>query len=173
MKLENDLWHYALRLYSHPDVESACLVLQQAGLSINRLLACLWLGQEAGRKLDLAALEKATAWQSEITHPLRTLRYQVRRYKQQEEVYQTCYAAMREAELACEQLELALMCEAARTMLQADKGHSLVLENLASYLNACTLKADTLVMMALEQLLRHALSEVPEGWQAVLSLSTE
>lgn len=173
MKLENDLWHYALRLYGQPGMESACLELQQAGLSINRLLFCLWLGQDAGRQLDLMVLQGATDWQSEITHPLRALRYKVRAYKQQDATYQACYSAMRKAELACEQLELALMYDVAEQMLKGEAGSSLVLENLASYLNGCTLNADPSVTTACEQLLQIALPEMPEAWQQMLSLPVE
>ena len=173
MKLENDLWHYALRLYCQPGMESACLELQQAGLSINRLLFCLWLGQDAGRQLDLLVLQEATGWQSEITHPLRALRYKVRVYKLQDEAYQACYSAMRKAELACEQLELALMHDVAGQMLKGEAGSSLVLENLASYLNGCTLNADPSVTAAFEQLLQIALPEMPGGWQQILSLPVE
>lgn len=173
MKLENDLWHYALRLYGQPGVESACLELQKTGLSINRLLFCLWLGQDAGRQLDLTVLQGATDWQSEITHPLRALRYKVRTYKQQDETYQACYSAMRKAELACEQLELALMYDVAEQMLKGEAGSSLVLENLAGYLNGCTLNAAPSVTAAFEPLLQAALPEVPEDWQQILSLPVE
>lgn len=173
MKLENDLWHYALRLYGQPGMESACLELQQAGLSINRLLFCLWLGQDAGRQLDLMVVQEATGWQSEITQPLRALRYKVRVHKQQDGAYQACYSAMRKAELACEQLELALMHDVAGQMLKGEAGSSLVLENLASYLNGCTLNADSSVTAAFEQLLQIALPEMPEGWQRMLLLPVE
>lgn len=173
MKLENDLWHYALRLYGQPGMESACLELQQAGLSINRLLFCLWLGQDAGRQLDLMILHDATGWQSEITHPLRALRFKVRAYKQQDATYQACYSAMRKAELACEQLELALMHDVAEQMLKGEAGSSLVLENLAGYLNGCTLNAAPSMTAAFEQLLQIALPERPEGWQQILSLPVE
>lgn len=170
MKLENALWHYALRLYSQDGVEQACLTLQAAGLSINRLLLCCWLGQEAGRKLALDQLEAATTWQTDITHPMRALRYAVRPQKQQDDSYQAVYAAMRKAELACEQVELALMCDAAETMEQAETGVDLLLENLACYLNACTLKQTIPAVDALETVLWTVYPALPENWKTGLPL---
>lgn len=170
MKLENALWHYALRLYGQAGVEQTCLTLQGAGLSINRLLLCCWLGQEEGRRLVLEQLEAATNWQTDITHPVRALRYAVRMHKQEDDSYQAVYAAMRKAELACEQVELALMYEAAVAMEQADTGVDLLLENLACYLNACTLDQAIPVADALETLLQTLYPTLPEDWQIRLRL---
>lgn len=170
MKLENALWHYALRLYSQDGVEQACLTLQRAGLSINRLLLCCWLGQDVGRRLALEQLEEATNWQADVTHPMRALRYAVRSHKQQDDSYQAVYAAMRKAELACEQVELALMYQASEAMEQAEVGVELLLENLACYLNACTLDQAIPVADALETLLRTLYPTLPEDWKISLRL---
>ena len=102
--LETPLWHYALGLYSRPGVEAAALALQQAGLSINRLLFACWLASE-GRELKSDYLQgEALQWQRELTHPLRALRYRVRGQKAAAPELEACYRKLREAELAAEQV---------------------------------------------------------------------
>lgn len=162
MKLENELWDYALALYGRDGVEAACLSLQAAGLSINRVLFCLWLGQQAGRQLQLADLAEADNWQVQVTQALRAVRYQVRGHKQQSDDYLPCYSALRKAELACEQVELALLHDAARALSPAEPGINLALENLACYLNACTLKDDQTVRGALTTVLAACFEPLPE-----------
>lgn len=107
--LDTPLWHYALKLYSQPGVESAALTLQQTGLSINRLLFACWLARE-GLELDPGYLQgDALEWQQTLTHPLRTLRYRVRGQKTALPELEGCYRKLREAELAAEQVELWLL----------------------------------------------------------------
>ncbi len=161
MKLENDLWSFALQLYAAEGVESACLELQQAGMSINRIIYAIWLGLE-GRELDITATAAADRWQSEVTHPLRALRYRVRVEKQQSADYAECYGAMRKAELACEQQELALLHAAHTAMPLASPGAALVVENLARYRDNCTLEAGREIKPALRQVLVQALPEESE-----------
>lgn len=161
MNLENELWHYALKLYADKDVESGCLQLQDAGLSINRVIYCIWLGLQ-GRQLDLSATHDADTWQSTVTHPMRSLRYQVRERKQGADVYESCYSAMRQAELACEQLELAFLHDAAANMIPATPGSALVVENLARYLDRCTLDSGLNICAILRQVLEAALTELPD-----------
>lgn len=111
MSLDNPLWQYALKLYARPGVEQAALELQQAGCSINRLLTACYLGQR-GLRLMPALLEgEALEWQRELTHPVRVLRYRVRNRKGLRAEMESCYHALREAELACEQVELMLLWE--------------------------------------------------------------
>jgi len=163
MKLENELWDYALALYGRDGVENACLALQDAGLSINRVLCCLWLGQQAGRQLRLSDLAAADSWQQAVTQPLRAVRYRVRGYKLESDDYQPCYSALRKAELACEQVELALMSEMAHALPSAGAGVKLALENLACYLNACTLKDDQTVRTALTTVVAACFDRVPDA----------
>lgn len=168
MKLENALWHYALQLYAEEGVEHACLQLQGAGLSINRLIYLIWLGLN-GREYCPAAQEQAADWQQMVTHPLRAVRYRVRTVKQDSAAYDTCYQALRKAELACEQVELALLFEAGGQCVRAEPGAELVLENLARYLNGCTLESGADISSALKVVLGRALKHLPDNWAARLN----
>jgi uncharacterized protein (TIGR02444 family) len=75
---ENPFWDYSIELYRHPEVEAACLELQERhGLDVNLVLLCCWQARR-GVALDRAALARAEAvvasWQSEVVRSLRTLR---------------------------------------------------------------------------------------------------
>jgi uncharacterized protein (TIGR02444 family) len=109
MQLQNPLWAFALKVYSHSEVEQCCLVLQNDfGMSVNRLLFAGWLALQH-KTLDLTALEQsqASAWQKDMTHPLRALRYQLRPMQKKEPELAILYCAMRKAELEAEKVELA------------------------------------------------------------------
>ncbi|WP_432696945.1 TIGR02444 family protein [Marinobacterium sp. YM272] len=111
MSLDNPLWQYALDLYSRPGVESTALDLQTVGCSVNRLILACYLAEQ-GRLLPAELLAgEALSWQRELTHPLRVLRYQVRSLKAGRPELENCYRKMRQAELACEQVEIMLLWE--------------------------------------------------------------
>lgn len=119
MSLENPLWRYALDLYSRPGVEAAALELQTLGCSINRLILACFLAQQ-GKQLTPELLQgEAQAWQRELTHPLRTLRYRVREQKAERAELDVCYRKLREAELACEQVEIMLLWQRVEKIDQA------------------------------------------------------
>ncbi|MGY8869533.1 MAG: TIGR02444 family protein [Pseudomonadales bacterium] len=109
MQLQNPLWAFALKVYSHSEVEQCCLALQNDfGMSVNRLLFAGWLAFQH-KSIDLPALEQSPAsiWQRDMTHPLRSLRYQLRPMQKKEPELATLYQAMRKAELEAEKVELA------------------------------------------------------------------
>jgi uncharacterized protein (TIGR02444 family) len=111
MQLQNPLWAFALKVYSHSEVEQCCLTLQNDyGMSINRLLFAGWLATQH-KSINSFALEHSAAgqWQNDITHPLRALRYQVRGYHSHEPALASIYKAMRQAELEAEKIELAYL----------------------------------------------------------------
>jgi len=161
MQLQNALWDYALDLYAAEGVTDACLALQGEGASINRLLFCCWLGQE-GRELLPGTASDALEWQQQITHPLRALRYQVRAMQQQASGYQGCYKAMRQAELACEQVELALLFASAEGLPQSDKA-GLAAKNIKNYLVDAGIAVDHAMLANIEVVLTAA-GAVPEHW---------
>ncbi|WP_051560037.1 TIGR02444 family protein [Marinobacterium jannaschii] len=165
MQLQNALWDYALDLYARPGVTAACLSLQQQGLSINRLLFCCWLGEQ-GRLLQGACGADALHWQQQITHPLRALRYQVRA-RQQDEGYQPCYKALRQAELACEQVELALL-HASAEALPIQPGIGLAAKNIKNYLCDAGIPMDH-AMLADIKVVLNAADAVPENWPDALN----
>ena len=72
------------------------------------LLFAGWLALQH-KSLDLSALEQsqASAWQQDMTHPLRALRYQLRPLHKDAPELTKLYQMMRKAELEAEKIELA------------------------------------------------------------------
>ncbi len=137
MQLKNALWRFALNFYQQPGVEQNCLALQhQFGLSINRLIYACWCGVEGIRLKPTGFESQADRWQAEISLPLRVLRYKVRQLKLKQPELEDCYTNLRQAELACEQVELALLFELAQTQTQDKEASTvaLVTANLNAYL---------------------------------------
>jgi uncharacterized protein (TIGR02444 family) len=96
-----DLWSFALSTYARPDVEAACLRLQEQGADVCLLLCGAWLEQrgvalEPERMRTLQQL--ARPWQAQVIEPLRQLRVQWRAMVQQDEQL----AALRERVKALE-----------------------------------------------------------------------
>lgn len=139
-------------------MESAALALQAEGLSVNRLLFACWLAS-IGRELQPADLGgEAQDWQQSLTHPLRALRYQVRTRKQQRPELEACYAKLRAAELAAEQVELWLLWQGLSEVhpVPAATGAELARINLQRVCS-CAGRADAAALQpALEVLVRAA-----------------
>ncbi|UTW10959.1 TIGR02444 family protein [Marinobacterium rhizophilum] len=172
MKLDNDLWQYALQLYGRPGVEAACLALQQeSSLSVNRLLFCCWLAT-TGRPLLLEALERSQAaqWQHSTTEPLRALRYQVRQQRLQTPQLDSCYQALRRAELAAEQVELGWLYALGLDWPATTSAGcpDLLLQNLGCYLRSEGLEPELRLLTELQVLVQAAAG--PEPARRVLQL---
>lgn len=109
MDLESELWRFALSFYRQPDVANNLLKLQNSHqCNINQLLFALWAGRQ---QLQLHSPQPDTEvahWQRKMSSPLRQLRYQVRAQKAELQALDQLYAKLQSAELACEQVELAL-----------------------------------------------------------------
>lgn len=113
------LWRYAQKLYGWQGVAGACLALQdREGLNVNLLIWACWLGRSGvllpGSRLD-AALAAIAAWDGQV-QALRSLR---RGLKQPlppvPEVWRKRVRAKVEAaELAAEQVSLALLADIAQ-----------------------------------------------------------
>lgn len=152
MQLKNDLWDFALNFYQQTDIEQSCLSMQsEYDLSVNRLIFACWCGCW-GRRLE-AATSQADRWQGQITHPLRRLRYQVREEKQSCVELEACYQTLRQAELACEQVELAMLYEHAQSLDRVDPSLKLAEENLLIYLKSQKVPIDKEVTRLLRPLL--------------------
>ena len=165
MKLRNALWDYAVQLYGQSGVEQACLALQQdCSLNVNHLLFCCWLATE-GRSLQPRSLKASSAWQwqQSIVAPLRALRYQVRAPAQQEPELAACYQALREAELACEQVDLARLFALGRDWpaSAAVRCDELMLHNLCLYLRLAQVDSEPRLLAALQVLVQAALGQAP------------
>ena len=140
MQLKNALWDFALSFYQCPDVEDSCLYLQnQKGADISRLLFAFWSALES---VELTADDfkgDASQWRTEITAPLRALRYKVREEKT---LFPECYQKMRAAELACEQVELALLFSAVAARKRQDYQPELLKQNVQHYLDVAGIESD-------------------------------
>lgn len=80
--MTDDLWPYALRLYSAPGISDACLTLQSSlGADVNLVLFAAWMGAR-GHTLSPdetdAARQLVTAWHAEIVKPLRAVRMRMK-----------------------------------------------------------------------------------------------
>lgn len=83
-----DLWSFALSTYARPDVEVACLRLQEQGADVCLLLCGAWLEQRAVTVTAerMQALKQiARPWQAQVIEPLRRVRMQWRAMAQQDE----------------------------------------------------------------------------------------
>lgn len=154
MHLKNAFWDFALEFYQQSGVEQTCLKLQEEyGLSINRILFACWGGVRGTRLCDEAYAGPSFDWQKEITHPLRAVRYKVREDKARYEELDQCYQALRQAELKCEQVEIALLFANATSLPQSTPSLKLAEENLHSYLKFSNLAADKEIVLAVAPLL--------------------
>jgi len=76
--LDNPFWQFSLKIYQHEKVKEACLSFQnQEGINVNLLLLCCWLayGVEEISQFEFhQACSRITAWQQQVTHPLRQIR---------------------------------------------------------------------------------------------------
>ena len=106
--------------------------------------------------LESITCNEADHWQQEMTHPLRGIRYKVRERKQQEPEYDACYQKLRQAELACEQVELALLYQQGQQAAQMQPSIEIIEENLHSYLKSKKVPIDKDILGALKPLLRAA-----------------
>ena len=103
--MSEDVWSYALKLYSRPGVEAACLALQEGGADVCLLLAATWLGTRGVAFHDerLAALEGvAEPWRRTVIEPLRALRQQWREQAQQDSELRTMRERLQQLELDAE-----------------------------------------------------------------------
>ena len=77
----NPLWKFATWAYNEPDVEKACLALQnRLGANVTMVMFCLWLAQRGTPGGHLArylgaAIKLAHDWQRLFVEPLRTCRH--------------------------------------------------------------------------------------------------
>lgn len=108
---DNELWRYAVKVYSDPETSELFLTLQNRHhLGVNSLLFALWLADQ-GRTLPEGLDDSdAKKWRLELLAPLRNLRYQLRGLKVSSEEEQ-CYQQLKIAELSAEKVEIGLLFE--------------------------------------------------------------
>ncbi len=109
LPLENAFWSFSLLLWKNQQAQSALLSLQDdAGLVVNRLLFCSWLGFER-REIDVESLStdtKLAHWHELTLNPLRSIRKQLKTIAP---FHPQLRATVQSAELQAEQIEQALL----------------------------------------------------------------
>ncbi|RTE64436.1 TIGR02444 family protein [Amphritea opalescens] len=132
----NVFWHFAVQIYSTPEVADLCLTLQNRyQLSVNDLLFGLWLAREGKQLPPQLDDQQVQQWRSRTLEPLRKLRYDLRQSKQSED-QQCCYEAMKQAELSAEKVEIGLLYDL-RDLCPDAAGADVKPLNQLSYLNLC------------------------------------
>ncbi|MCL7928695.1 TIGR02444 family protein [Halomonas llamarensis] len=107
---QNSLWDFALDFYARPEVEAACLCLQdEAKVDVCELLFHAWLyrhGLEAEPEALAAERQARTRWQQEVTSVLRDLRRTLKGRAQTSHGIAKLRATIKEAEMLAERENL-------------------------------------------------------------------
>lgn len=107
--MSTDIWTFACALYARPDVETACLALQDAGADVCLLLAGLWLdrrGTPHDANLEMQLRQISVPWQKDVVEPLRQLRQSWRSSAQQDSVLAELRRRVKQLEQDAEQEQL-------------------------------------------------------------------
>lgn len=112
MNLDNPLWHFAIQFYLRPGMQAHLLRLQEESLPVNLLLAAAWCVHNRVDPQLLLDEQAAANWRAEITAPTRALRYRLRPYQKE---IPDVYEQYKKAELAAEQVEIALLWNSLRS----------------------------------------------------------
>ena len=98
----DSLWSYALDRYARSGVEAECLMLQdEHGWDICELLWRCWLYQHGAQAGALPS--DISAWQREVTQPLRRLRRDLKPQAQADSQVASVRSRIKQAELEAEQ----------------------------------------------------------------------
>ena len=125
--MHTDLWNYCLKLYACPDVEQACLRLQDQGLDVCLLLCAAWL-QQRGVAHNEARCQQlkacAAPWQRDVVTPLRQVRIQWREAATHDEALSALRAQLKSLELEAEQTLLRRLEALTQSWAPAQTEHS-------------------------------------------------
>ncbi len=118
----NPLWDFSVWVYGEPEVENACLDLQnRLGADVTMLMYCLWLAHRSTPSEHLArylgaAIKLSRDWQRSFVEPLRTSRHNFKEFLLNTDMAEpelSDAAALRErikkCELDMEQLQMLAM----------------------------------------------------------------
>lgn len=154
MQLDNPLWRYALKVYSHPAVAQACLAAQDQGLHVNTLLLCGWLATKGEYFQPESYSSALTLWRDPVLIPLRRLRYQVRAMRKTSLELECCYQHLKQSELAAEQVDIALLWQLHQQQPSSTAAHitaddifsiALAQTNIARYLKTVEIDSTRVV----------------------------
>ncbi len=129
-----------MAVYSGPDVEAACLKLQDDfGLDVNMLLFCCWAGS-LGVSLDKARLQSVldavAEWQSQIILPLRGVRQLLKSTEftgLPEDERESCRNMVKAAELRAEKNQQTILAANLPPAGETQSDRSVMLANLEAY----------------------------------------
>lgn len=108
---DSAFWNYSIQIYQTPDVEQACLNLQnEFNADVNIILFCLWMGEQKRRlSLDEVLVLTLTSapWQDAILKPLRNARKTMKQHiiAMPPELLDQTMCNMREMELNAEHMQ--------------------------------------------------------------------
>ena len=143
--LADDFWRYSVRLYGRPGVGENCLRLQdEAGVDVNVMLFCYWMGFRAARSLsteDVRGLLEATGdWREGAVKPIRCLRRKLKALTADTPGSGFVYDAIKRCELAAERVKQRLLVGAAGAMelmnSQSSDAAQVALANIGTYFAA-------------------------------------
>lgn len=104
LQTDTELWFFALSCWQKPGVASVCLLLQQQGWSVTRILCAAWLANQHRTYTGLETVT-VTEWRNRVTGPLRDIKRSLP--KESESCYDLRTGVAR-LELEAERVELAL-----------------------------------------------------------------
>ena len=170
-RAQENFWHYGLRVYARPGVESACLALQErCKLNVNQLLFCCWAASYGYGRLNVQemglAKQRADDWESRVVSPLRAVRRELKShaYRVGEASGDRLRREVKRSELFAEKLAQRLLVSTlARAPLPGSSPDAL-LANLECYLALCGVRPseddradlDTLAKAAGEEMARES-----------------
>jgi len=153
--MPNKFWDFSVKIYQHPEVERACLELQDNhGLSVVMLFYCVWVGVFRGKFEDdiyAKAITFSLSWGNEVVIPLREVR---RWMKNSQDEQVTSGALLREqikaVELDAEHFQMNTLegfySEAQETSSGTEKQLSASAINLTRYCADSDVIFDTLLL---------------------------
>jgi uncharacterized protein (TIGR02444 family) len=113
LQLTGPHWAFILKLYGDPEVQQACLRLQDGfGVDVSFLLTLLWhaahgIGFDHG---DVEALDQAIAsWRSDVVTPLRTIRREIKPAAEHDAAVAGLRTKIKLIEIEAEQIEITLL----------------------------------------------------------------
>jgi len=135
------LWDFATAFYAKPNVQSACLILQNtAGVNVPLLLSCCWVGKYYGElpsSLATQVSQFAADYSKLSTEPLREIRIKMKHsYNPQWPIEGDDWQALREQVKVIELYSEKLLLQGLEQLL-IDKADCLLEQNKGQVIKAC------------------------------------
>jgi uncharacterized protein (TIGR02444 family) len=116
LRLTGPHWTFIIELYGNPDVQQACLLLQDGfGVDVSFLLTLLWYAKDGVwfNDGDVEALDRAIAsWRSDVVKPLRGMRREIKPSAGHDGAVASFRNKIKSIEIEAEQIEIAMLVQA-------------------------------------------------------------